>query len=374
MYRHLLILTIAATAGLQAWRTLYNNFAVDVVGISGLQTGIVQSLREVPGFLSLLVVYLLLIFKEHTLSAVSVILLGAGVALTGFLPSFSGLILTTLLMSTGFHYFETTNRSLALQYFSHKQAPHVLSDLKKFGALANIVVGAFFWFYAKIFAIQNCFFVSGLFVMLAGLLALTKDPVDESLPPQHKKMIFRKKYWLFYLLNIFSGARRQIFIVFAVFLMVKKYNFHVSEISLLFMINNVITFFLLPYIASAINRFGERKILTLEYLGMIAVFLGYAYANSTWLVSLLYLLDHIFFNFALAINTYFQKTADPQDIAPSMAIGFTVNHIAAVIIPVVGGALWMFNWQIPFILGALLSICSLLLVQFIKLPEKITAQ
>lgn len=374
MYRHLLILTIAATAGLQAWRTLYNNFAVDVVGISGLQTGIVQSLREVPGFLSLLVVYLLLIFKEHTLSAVSVILLGAGVALTGFLPSFSGLILTTLLMSTGFHYFETTNRSLALQYFSHKQAPHVLSDLKKFGALANIVVGAFFWFYAKIFAIQNCFFVSGLFVILAGLLALTKDPVDESLPPQHKKMIFRKKYWLFYLLNIFSGARRQIFIVFAVFLMVKKYNFHVSEISLLFMINNVITFFLLPYIASAINRFGERKILTLEYLGMIAVFLGYAYANSTWLVSLLYLLDHIFFNFALAINTYFQKTADPQDIAPSMAIGFTVNHIAAVIIPVVGGALWMFNWQIPFILGALLSICSLLLVQFIKLPEKITAQ
>lgn len=130
MYAYLMLLVVAATAGHQAWRTLFNNLAVDEVGINGLQLGVIQSIREVPGFLALLVIYVLFFVREHRLSAISVLLVGVGVALTGFFPSFYGLIFTTLIMSVGFHYFETTNKSLTLQYFNYEQAPYVFAKQK----------------------------------------------------------------------------------------------------------------------------------------------------------------------------------------------------------------------------------------------------
>ena len=163
-----------------------------------------------------------------------------------------------------------------------------------------------------------------------------------------------------------SGARRQIFVAFAVFLMVKIFQFSIQEITILFIINNSINYFLSPLIGKAIIRFGERRVLSLEYFSLIFIFIAYAYLDSKILIALLYILDHIFFNFAIAIRTYFQKVGDPQDIAPSMAMGFTINHIAAVFIPALGGILWMVDYKIPFIAGAILSFISLLAVQKIK--------
>jgi hypothetical protein len=102
---------------------------------------------------------------------------------------------------------------------------------------------------------------------------------------------------------------------------------------------------------------------------MTLIFLAYAVVATKWAVAMLYVLDHIFFNFAIAIRTYFQKVGDPRDIAPSMAVGFTINHIAAVALPVLGGMLWMVDYRIPFIGGAVLALMSLLSVQFIRLPR-----
>ena len=81
-------------------------------------------------------------------------------------------------------------------------------------------------------------------------------------------------------------------------------------------------------------------------------------------------LDHIFFNFAIAIRTYFQKVADPRDIAPSMAVGFTINHIAAVVLPAIGGVLWMVDYRIPFVAGAAMAMISLIAVQQIRVPSR----
>lgn len=132
------------------------------------------------------------------------------------------------------------------------------------------------------------------------------------------------------------------------------------------MVNNVIRYYLSPIIGKSIVRFGERRVLSLEYTSLIIVFLAYAFADSRVLVALLYILDHIFFSFAMAIKTYFQKVADPRDIAPSMAVGFTINHIAAVVLPALGGFLWMLDYRIPFIAGACMSAVSLAAVQLIR--------
>jgi hypothetical protein len=365
MFVFLIVLTVAATLGLQGWRTLINNFSVEVAHLSGFEMGLVQSLREVPGFLAMLVVYLLLFISEHRLAALSVLITGAGVALTGLLPTAPGIILTTMIMSFGFHYYETVNQSLTLQYFDHKTTPLIFGRLRSISAATNIAVGLSILILAGHLSYLQMFAGAGLIVGIFALWGLTQNPSDKDLPPQHRKMIFRKKYWLFYLLTMLAGSRRQIFVAFAVFLLVKKFEFSIQEVTLLFVINNVIGYFANPLIGKAVNRFGERWVLSLEYGTLVGVFLTYAYTDSKIIVALMYILDHLVFNFSMAIRTFFQKISDPRDIAPSMAVGFTINHIAAVIIPFVGGMLWLLDYRIIFIGGTALSALSLALCQLI---------
>ena len=366
MYRFLLVLTILSATGFQGWRTLINNFAVDVVHLDGQQIGMVQSLREVPGFLALLVVYLLLLVKEHKLAALSVLVLGLGVASTGLFPSYFGVVLTTLIMSFGFHYYETVNQSLTLQYFSVSKSPLIFGRLRGIASAANIGVGLAIFVMANWLNYAQMYMVLGGLILLGGAFCLYQDPTDRSVPLQRKKMVFRRKYWLFYLLTFMAGARRQIFIAFAVFLLVEKFGYTVQDVTVLFIINNVINYFASPLIGKAINRFGERKVLSLEYSGLIGIFLVYAFTESGIVAGVMYVLDFILFNFAIAIRSYFQKIGDPRDVAPTMAVGFTINHVAAVVIPAVGGALWMVDYKIPFIGGAVLSLVSLVLTQCIR--------
>ena len=368
MYRFLLVLTIASTAGLQVWRTLFDNFAVNVVGLSGENVGVIQSVREIPGFLTFLVIYTMLLIKEHRLSALSVLILGVGITATGQLPSYMGLILTTLVMSFGFHYYETTNQSLTLQYFDQHSSPWVFGRLRAVAAASNIVVGLLIFVLAPLLSYEHLYLVLGGLIVAVGLWGFWQDPRDSETVPQQKRMIFKKKYWLYYFLTFLAGARRQIFMAFAVFLMVKKFSFSLQEITILFVVNNAINYFLSPMIGRAIIRFGERKVLSLEYVTLIFIFTAYAFVESKMVVAGLYILDHIFFNFAIAIRTYFQKIGAPQDIAPSMAVGFTINHIAAVVLPVVGGLVWMVDYRITFLGGAGLALFSLAATQMIRIP------
>ncbi len=363
MYHFLIILTIASTVGLQAWRTLFNNFAVETAGMEGSHIGMIQSVREIPGFLALLAVYILLLIKEYRLSALSIIFLGIGVALTGLFPTYAGLIITTLIMSFGFHYYETTNQSLVLQYFDKNTSPHVFGKQRSIAAVANIGIGIFIFLISLFLDYTRIYLIIGILVVAAGLWGLCQNPASKQIIPQRRRMIFRKKYLLFYFLTFMSGARRQIFVAFAVFLLVKKFSFSIRDITLLFVLNNLINYFLSPLIGKGIVRFGERKIMTLEYASLVFVFCGYALVQSSTLAAVLYILDHVFFNFSIAIRTYFQKIGDPGDIAPSMAVGFTINHIAAVALPLAGGLLWMVDYRIPFIAGACLSCISLAAVQ-----------
>jgi hypothetical protein len=373
MYRYLIVLTISSAVGLQAWQTLFNNFAVDVAGLNGHHVGMIQSIREIPGFLALLVVFVIMFIREYRLSALSILILGLGVAMTGFFPSYIGLILTTLIMSFGFHYYETTNMSLTLQYFDEATSPWVFGKQRSYAAASNIAVGILIYLFVFLLDFTKIYLLFGSLIIAAAVWGLIQDPSDITIIPQRKKMIVRKKYGLFYFLTFMAGARRQIFMAFAVLLMVQKFKYSVQEVTILFVVNNMINYYLSPLIGRGIIRFGERKVLSLEYLSLIFIFVAYAVTGSKLIVAFLYILDHIFFNFSIAIRTYFQKVGDPKDIAPSMAVGFTINHIAAVFLPALGGLLWMIDYRIPFISGAIMSLVSLIAVQMIRTPMKIDA-
>ncbi len=365
MYIFLLVLTITTTIGFQGWRTLLNNFAVDVAGINGIQFGTIGSLREIPGFLSLFVIYFLFLIKEHKLASLAVIVMGIGVSLTGFMPSFMGIAFTTILMSFGFHYYETLNQSLTLQYFNFTEAPIVMGRLKSLGAATNICVGVTIFAISGLFSYTEMFIAAGIVAISGGIYCSFQDPSSAGMPLQHKKMILKSKYWLFYALTFMAGARRQIFVAFAVFLLVQKFHYSIQAITVLFVINNIINYFLNPAIAKAVNKFGERKVLSLEYLCLIFIFIAYAFTTSPLVGAILYILDNVLYGFAMGIRTFFQKIADKKDIAPSMAVGFTINHIAAVAVPVLAGIAWMQDYRIVFLSAAVLSAFSLILVQFI---------
>ena len=365
MYRYLMILGICASAGLQGWTALFTNFAKEMVGVNGFQIGLSQAVREIPGFLSVAAVYLLFVFKEHRLSAWSVVLLGFGIAITGIFTSFGGLLTTTFIMSVGFHFFETTNKSLTVQYFNITESPVVFARLRGYGALANIAVGFIIWVLSFILPYMHIFLILGLFIGVSGISMLFTDPVKQEIPHQHKKLVFKRKYWLFYVLNFLAGTRRQIFTVFAIFLLVDRYNLGLRIVTGIYAINYALTYLLNPQISRALNKYGERVVLSLESASLIVLFLGYAFIDNVWIVAGLFILDSIFFNFSIGLNTYLQKTADPEDLGSSTAVGFTINHISAVIIPVFGGVLWMLNWRLPFLIGTAFALLSFFFTQMI---------
>jgi len=362
----LVLMSIAMPLAFNTWSALLNNFAVERAAFSGVEIGILQSLREVPGFLSFTVIFVLLIIKEQTFAVISLALLGLGVAMTGFFPTEYGLYFTTVLMSTGFHYFEAIKQSLSLQWLSKEEAPQVLGRLIAVGAMTSLIVYGVLWALLEVLALSflsNFALAGGLCCALAAVIWLG-FPHFPAKTVQHKTLVLRR-YWLYYLLTFLSGARRQIFVVFAAFLMVEKFGYSASEVTLLFLINYTFNWFFAERIGALIHRIGERRALTIEYIGLIFVFVAYGLVDDATTAAALYVIDHAFFAMAIAISTYFQKIADPKDMASTAGISFTINHIAAIVIPAALGLVWMWSTSLVFFIGAGFAVLSLLAAQLI---------
>ena len=365
----LILMSIAMPLAFNVWNAMLNNFVVERADFGGVEIGILQSLREVPGFLAFTTVFVLLILKEQSFAVLSLALLGLGVALTGFFPTEYGLYFTTVLMSIGFHYFESVKQSLSLQWFSIDEAPQMLGRLLAVGSITSLVVYGLLWCSVNLFNIDYLwnFLTAGALCCCLALLMWLAFPIFGKTVPQNKGLILRRRYWLYYALTFFSGARRQIFVVFAAFMMVEKFGYSVGDVTLLFGINYAFNFLFAERIGIWIGRIGERRALTLEYVGLIFVFISYALVDDSRLAAGLYIIDHMFFAMAIAMKTYFQKIADPKDMAASAGVSFTINHIAAVIIPAILGMVWIWSDSLVFYIGAGFALCSLILSQNIPL-------
>ncbi len=361
----LILMSIAMPVAFNAWSALLNNFALERAAFTGVEIGWLQSLREVPGFLTFTVVFVLLVLKEQILAVVALALLGLGVALTGLFPSVIGLYCTTVLMSVGFHYFEAVKQSLSLQWFSHSEAPRMLGRLIAVGSATSLGVYALLWLSLEWLGLDfawNFALAGGMCLALAAVMWLA-FPTFAVHTEQHKTLVLRKRYWLYYALTFFSGARRQIFTVFAAFLMVEKFGYSASQVTLLFLINYAFNWLFAERIGRLIQRIGERTALTVEYAGLIVVFVAYGWVQDPYIAAGLYVIDHMFFALYIAMSTYFQKIADPRDLASSAGVSFTINHIAAVLIPAALGYVWIHSHSTVFFIGAGFAVCSLLLAR-----------
>ncbi|WP_372609774.1 MFS transporter [Aquicoccus sp.] len=367
----LFLMAAAMPIAFATWSALLNNFIIEVGKFDGSDNGWLHTVREIPGFLAIGVIAIIVFMREQVLALVSLILLGVATALTAFFPSMAGILTITMLSSIGFHYYETVNQSLQLQWLPKDRAPQVLGLLLAAGSAATLLAYGLIVLTWRAFDLSYAFvyLVAGGTTALIAVFAFFAYPQFEAPNPQVKRMILRKRYWLYYALQFMSGARRQIFIVFAGFMMVEKFGFDVHEVTALFLINLVFNIVVAPLFGRAVAHFGERNALAFEYVGLVCVFLAYGgiyyFGWGVVLAAVLYVLDHMFFALALALKTYFQKIADPGDIAPTAAVAFTINHIAAVFLPAMLGYLWLVSPGSVFVLAASMagvSLCLALLI------------
>ncbi len=361
----LLLMSVSLPIAFATWMALLNNFVIERAAFTGAEIGMLQSIREIPGFLAFTAVLVLLLVKEQTLAYVALAMMGIGVALTGYFPSVVGLYLTTLLMSTGFHYFETIKQSLSLQWLTKEEAPAALGKMIAYGSMASLVVYSSLWLSERYLSLpfETLYLIGGGTCVALVLIMWLAFPRFEGHTVQRKHLLMRKRYWLYYALTFMGGARRQIFVVFAGFLMVEKFGYDVSDIAALYLVNHLFNWAFAERIGAWVGKVGERRALTFEYCGLICVFTAYAFVSDAKWAAALYILDHLFFSLAIAIKTYFQKIADPADMASTAGVAFTINHIAAVVIPVIFGLIWLVSPSAVFLIGAAMVVVSLILAQ-----------
>ena len=361
----LFMMAAAMPIAFATWSALLNNFVIEAAKFDGSDIGWLHSVREIPGFFAIGVIVLLMFIREQVLGLVSLVLLGVATALTAQFPSMGGILTITMLSSIGFHYYETVNQSLTLQWLDKAHAPQILGWLIAAGSGATFVayVLIVLTWEALGLSYSIVYWVSGGITALIGVFCLWAYPQFESPTAQRTQFVLRKRYWLYYAMQFMSGARRQIFVVFAGFMMVEKFGYAEHEVTGLFLITLLANIVTAPFVGKAVARFGERNALVFEYAGLGLIFFLYGglyyFGWGVVMAATLYVFNNIFFSLALAIKTYFQKIADPADIAPTAAVAFTINHIAAVFLPAGLGYLWLKSPELVFMAAAGMALLSL---------------
>lgn len=367
----LFVMSAAMPIAFSTWSALLNNFVIEVAGFDGADIGLLHAVREVPGFLAVGVIAIIVFVHEQVLALASLILLGVATALTAQFPEMAGILTITMLSSIGFHYYETVNQSLQLQWLTRAEAPRMLGWILSAGSGATLLAYlAIVLTWERLgLGFSHVYWISGGVTALAAAVAFAVYPRFEAPDPQIKRLVLRRGYWLYYALQFFAGARRQVFVIFAGFMLVERFGLAVDQITSLFLLTLMVNMISAPLIGRAVDRFGEARALVVEYAGLGLIFAAYAGVYGLgWGVGVaaaLYVANHIFFALALALKTYFQKIAAPGDIAPTAAVAFTINHIAAVGLPVPLGLLWIVSPQAVFWLAAGIAACSLLLALLI---------
>ena len=370
-----IISNLVLNFGFQIWGVVFNNLAVGDLGLEAGAVGAIHSIREIPGLMGFLFVFLVsLLGSEMRVMGASVVLLGVGVALTGLAQDVLSLIFGTLVTSIGFHYYISGSPAVLMQVTDSDETPKALGRLSSLGAFGAVLATVVVFVAALVLNNRHIMIVGGAIVVVVGLALLPRMNVGRRVEHKGKRAreSVRREYWLYYVLTFLMATRRHIFTTFAIFLLVRVHGLETSQTALLFLINGLVSFVALPQFGRLVARFGERRMLTVNFVGLVGIFMGYATIDSVMVLIPLFVVDNLFFGFSLAINSYFRRIAVvPEDITPNVSLGLSIGHVAAVIIPVLGGWMWeTFDPATPFLGGAVIALISLVLMQWMRVPRR----
>jgi len=358
--------------------TTFNNFLNERFQLTGFQRSFLELPREMPGFLVVFVSALLWFLCSRRLGSLALLLGMVGALLIGFIPStYAIMALCLFIYSMGMHLFMPLASSIGMELAHEGHTGRRLGQLNAIRNFATILGSflVFLGFHFLDFQFQHTFFLTAIGLGVAALLMFLMKPDTAQKPKIFLRL--HKEYRLFYILNVLSGSRKQIFITFAPWVIVNIFKQPTQTIATLMTLGGVIGILFQPVLGRTIDRFGERLILQIEAVMLVVVCLGYGFSKFLFpeniafpLICAFYLLDQMLISVSMARSMYIKKIAmDKSHIQPALTTGVTIDHIFSISIALLGGVIWnAFGFQYVFLLGILIAMMNFLAVSFIHIP------
>lgn len=350
---------------------LNENFVVEQLGVGPAQKGMLEAVRETCGISALVVIAILAGLAEPLVGAAMLVLLAVGISSYFFVYDYLWLVLASLVWSQGLHVWAPLPASMTLALAEPGRSGHRLGQIGAAGSVgfAAGLVAAFLLTLVKV-PIRPLYLLAGAVAVVGAGACLG---VPRKIKTPGPRLVFRRRYGLYYLLNLLEGWRKQISLCFGGYLLVRVYGTPVQVILLLWCAVQTINFFASPMIGRLIDRTGERPVLVFYFISLIAIFGAYATVTNTHVLYAVFVIDNALFVLLLALNTYAGRIAPKNELTPTLTMGVAMNHVSSVIMPIVGGLLWVrYGYQWLFIVGACVALMSVPVAMCIPRREPAT--
>ncbi len=363
----LAVMSMTLGFAMNGHNNIVTNYFEEILHFSGPQFGYITAIREVGGFVLIFLTAMLYRISLQKVTAGALVALGVGYALFAQANGFWTVIPWVLITSFGFHTVLQTQSYLGMSLTTEDRSGAILGRMWAYGQGGTFAAFAliFILFQFDLLSFQPTFIILGA-AALIGAIAIFRFPhlhdgELREVAPKREPIVLRRDYRYYYLLNLLDGARQQVFFSFGLWVLVNHFGLGVSGISILLMVATFASMTVSSRIGRRIDRHGERRVLTIVNLAYVVALAGYAVAGNVWVACLFYIVYTIITPFSpMAAATYMRKIAVPEDVAPTLAMGVTVLHATAIVVPVVAGFILNYvGYQVPFLIA-----CGFAIVTF----------
>jgi predicted MFS family arabinose efflux permease len=345
--------------------SLNNNFLVGEIGISGLQAGLLEAVRESCGIAAFGILALLAGLTEPVIASLVLLFFWLGLSAYAFVPSYGLVMAMSVVWSQGLHVWMPLPNSMALALAEPGRAGARLGQVQGAASLGSGIGLAIALALTLLgVRIRPLYLVAGGGALLAAAACLG---IPRQIKTPGPSLVFRRRYLTYYALQFLEGWRKQVALAFAGFLLVKRHGAPLTHMILLWAAIQAAGWLASPRVGRLIDRVGEKRVLLTYYSSMILVFLGYAFVPIKGLLYVIFVLDGAFFVFAVALTTFVSRIAPASEHTPTLSMGVAMNHVAAVTMPFLGGLLWNnLGYRWAFLIGIPAAAASILIV--LRLP------
>jgi len=352
---------------------VFNNYLEDVHHIAAAQRGLLELPRELPGVLSLFAVGMLFFLTEMRVAALATAIFGVGVMALAFpwlTPGFGTVIFWIMFGSLGQHILMVVADSVVIHTALPENRGLRLGQMRALGTAAGLLGALFVWVKWKFNTSYSVdFIIAGLLCMVAAVMFLRVKSGDYRATSSWRDyVVLKRKYAKYYLLETLFGARKQVFMTFAFWLMVSTLKLTPEYMGKVLLIAGICGLAFQPFIGKMIQVFGEARVLVVDSVILVGVCLVYAFAMdlltpqaALLAITACFVLDNLLFADGAARAHYIGRICERQeDITPSLYTGMAINHLVSIVCAMLGGVLWSWtgNHRIVFIFAALLAVLS----------------
>jgi len=368
----LAVMSAAFGFAMNGHNNLVTNYFDEVLHFAGPQFGYITAVREVGGFILILLTALLYRVSLQRVTAGALVVLATGIGLFSLSVDFWTVVPWTLITSFGFHTVLQTQYSLGMSLTTEARSGAILGRMAAFGQAGTFVafLMVFMLFRFRWLSYRPTFIILGA-VAAIGALAIIRFPHLHDGQPRkaglsRARIVFRRDYRYYYWLNLLDGARQQVFFSFGLWVLVNRFGLSVAEISIVLLAVTFAAMVSASRMGRWIDRHGERRSLSLLNLAYVVALVGYALAWNVVAACVFYLIYAVIAPLSsIGASTYLRKIAIPEDVAPSLAMGVTILHATAIAVPVMAGFILNFvGYRIPFFIA-----CGFALATFLVTPR-----